>query len=50
MEPVPACVLYEVLLMRFESSLRVVMTLAALIGWHELHQFEHVWLMLRVQI
>ena len=47
MGPDLACVLYGVLLMRFESSLR---TLAALIDWVELHQCEHVWLTLRVRV
>ena len=47
MEPVLACVLYRVLLMRFESSLRVLMTLAAR---PELQQCEHVWLTLRVRV
>jgi hypothetical protein len=41
MEPVLACVLYRVLLMRFELSLRVLMTLAAR---PELRQCEYVWL------
>ena len=49
MEVVLACVLYEVLLMRSDlSSLRVLMTPAALIDWPEL-QCEHVWLTSRVQ-
>ena len=45
-EPVLACVLYRVLLMWFELSLRMLMMLAALIDCPELHQCEHVWLML----
>jgi len=50
MEPVLACVLYGVSLMRFELSLTVLMTLVAPIDWPELHQCEHVWLTLRVRV
>ena len=36
-----ACVIYGVLPMRFELSLRVLTTLAALVNWPELCQCEH---------
>ena len=47
MELVLACAHYGVLPMGFESSLRVLTTLAALINWPGLCQCEHAWLNLR---
>ena len=41
MELALACAIYGVLLMRFELSLRVLTTLAALINWPEMCQCEH---------
>ena len=41
MELALACAIYGVLLIRFELSLRVLTTLAALIDWPELRQCKH---------
>ena len=41
MELALACAIYGVLPMRFELSLRVLTTLAALIDWPELRQCKH---------
>ena len=51
-ELVLACALYGALPMRFELNLRLstTRTLAALIDLSVLHQCEHAWLKLRVQV